>query len=109
MIYVFSACEDTCVQMLIEKIENISRNFQDDIQIVIPKRLEPLWNMLQNVNESYHSVERMYNSYKTSIQQIVLYGESVEEELRRKVKNSKIKVGRIRVFGIFAAPMKRFF
>lgn len=90
--FLIPACEDTCVQMLLEKIENITRNFVDDTKIVLPKRFEPLWNLLNNVNESYYAVERMYDANRTAIQRVVSYGESVEEDLRKKVKNSKTKV-----------------
>ena len=87
----FIACEDTCVQRILGTIENITNDFVNT-QIVVPRRLEPLWNLLKNINESYYSVEHMYNAHESSMQRLLSYGESAEDELRKKVKNLKIKV-----------------
>lgn len=93
LVYIFIACNDTCVQILTEAVTNLTSELTADAETVIKGKLTLPWNLLNLLSENFDDVENTYQSYLEFTKRLDLYNRKIEDELKKKVKNAISKVG----------------
>lgn len=90
----FAACNDTCVQMLIEVVGNLSLKLVTEGETTLQGKLKLPWHLLNNIDENFVDVDNTYQSYLEFIKRLSYYNDRIEDDLKKKVKIAISKVRR---------------